>query len=120
MASSSGPGTFAAFIDLRPDSSDASLADQDQDVEKERQRKFLLQIQRTKWLAQRGKLSKSSANTAAGPIGVDLAKSVRMAQFGPEILSDEAYKERIKKDRNAYNTEKHKVLHYYQYYNVHG
>ena len=68
---------FAAFIDLNAE-------DQDQVAgEKERQRKFLLQIQRTKWLAQHGKMAAgaTSGNGTGASLGIDLAKSVRMKEL---------------------------------------
>lgn len=143
VASAAAAGSaLAAFIDLRDTS-------EDQDQEKERQRKFLLQIQRTKWLAQRGKLAKgtsvpgTTSSTGSAPTTpgscpgsitptsssagtcprVDRAKSVRMQDLQQDSIgtgSHEAYLERMKKDRSSYTTEKHKVLNYYNYFNING
>ena len=115
MTSATTAGALAAFIDLKDS--------EDQDVEKERQRKFLLQIQRTKWLAQHGKLAKAgvtstTAGTGTGAI-IDPSKSVRMKDLEPsETAADrkkveaepqkgtpETHLERMKKDRTSYNSE---------------
>lgn len=125
VTSATAPGTaLAAFVDLKDS--------EDQDVEKERQRKFLLQIQRTKWLAQHGKLDKAGVTgTTEGSSGtVDLSKCVRIKELEeskadkiesePSKGPSEPYDERMKKDRSSYNAEKHKILNYYNYYNVNG
>ena len=117
MTSATTAGSaLAAFIDLKDS--------EDQDVEKERQRKFLLQIQRTKWLAQHGKLAKAgvtstTAGTGTGAI-IDPSKSVRMKDLEPSetTVADrkkvepepqkgtpETHLERMKKDRTSYNSE---------------
>ena len=113
MTSATTAGSaLAAFIDLKDS--------EDQDVEKERQRKFLLQIQRTKWLAQHGKLAKAgvtstTAGTGTGAI-IDPSKSVRMKDLEPSETADkvepepqkgthETHLERMKKDRSSYNSE---------------
>lgn len=100
---SAGAGSaFAALIDLKD--SDESETD------RERQRKLLLQIQKTKWLAQHGKLTTSTsatsglsekvapgdgAPTTSGPnssssgSGLDLTKygSVRMKELQEAHIS---------------------------------
>ena len=85
MASAAAAGSaFAAFIDLKDS--------EDQDVgEKERQRKFLLQIQRTKWLAQHGKVAKATSGGSGASLGIDLAKSVRMKELQPNDQLQQGY-----------------------------
>jgi len=118
VTSATTAGALAAFIDLKDS--------EDQDVDKDRQRKFLLQIQRTKWLAQHGKLPQTGSTGT-----MDLSKCVRMKDLdqaetdktessGTQKAPQETYQERMKKDRTSYNSEKHKVLNYYNYYNVNG
>ena len=109
MTSATTAGSaLAAFIDLKDS--------EDQDVEKERQRKFLLQIQRTKWLAQHGKLAKAGVTSTTAGTGIDPAKSVRMKELEPSETADkvepepqkgthETHLERMKKDRSSYNSE---------------
>ena len=53
MASAAAGSAFSTLIDLKDS--------ENLDNENERQRKLLLQIQKTKWLAQHGKLSGSSS-----------------------------------------------------------
>ena len=75
-AAAAGSAFAAAFIDLRDSTSEiaSSSAATDQDTDPERQRKFLLQIQRTKWMAAHGKLSKTAPT-------IDLAKTVKMQEL---------------------------------------
>ena len=54
MASAAAGSAFSTLIDLKDSENNC-------DNENERQRKLLLQIQKTKWLAQHGKLSGSSS-----------------------------------------------------------
>ena len=90
VASAAAGSAFAALIDMKD--SDES------DFEKERQRKLLLQIQRTKWLASHGKISGSSSiasgfssekSSSKSAGGLDLSKygSVRMKELQEAHIS---------------------------------
>ena len=90
VASAAAGSAFAALIDMKD--SDES------DFEKERQRKLLLQIQRTKWLASHGKISGSSSiasgfssekSSSKSTGGLDLSKygSVRMKELQEAHIS---------------------------------
>ena len=69
-AAASGSSALAAFIDIRDSGEDQDL-DRGQG-DKERQRKFLLQLQRTKWLAQHGKLaSDKSAGSSTNTVRIN-------------------------------------------------
>ena len=106
VASAAAGSALAAFIDLRDSGSGAAEAgDHHPDLsqgDKERQRKFLLQLQRTKWLAQHGKLANNSDKVTS---------SVRMKELSMASASSNSDKselthmERMRKDRNAYSSE---------------
>lgn len=94
-AVSAGNTALAALMDLRDTETSTD--------EDDRQKKLLLQLQRTKWLAQHGKLAKSStANSSSSSLGIDLAKSVRLKELESPTSS---YMDRMTKDRNAYSSE---------------
>ena len=75
MASAAAGSALAALIDLRDSGGedhgglDAGLSGLSQG-DKERQRKFLLQLQRTKWLAQHGKLANNSDKVTANSVRI--------------------------------------------------
>ena len=98
VVSAGSSSAFAALIDLKD--SDESETD------RERQRKLLLQIQKTKWLAQHGKLTTSTSatsglsekatpppseapNSTSSGSGLDLTKygSVRMKELQEAHIS---------------------------------
>ena len=99
----SGSSALAAFIDIRDSGEDQDL-DRGQG-DKERQRKFLLQLQRTKWLAQHGKLASDKSDGSS-------TNSVRINELmqhsnssNSDSKSELTHMERMKKDRNAYSSE---------------
>lgn len=105
MASAAAGSALAAFIDLRDSGEDHDL-DRSQG-DKERQRKFLLQLQRTKWLAQHGKLVANNDKLAA-PSSVrinELQHSNSGTNSNSDAKSELSHMERMKKDRNAYSSE---------------
>lgn len=110
MASAASGSALAAFIDIRDSGEDQDL-DRGQG-DKERQRKFLLQLQRTKWLAQHGKLAANNDKLAATSAGSS-TNSVRInemqhsnsASSNSDTKSELTHMERMKKDRNAYSSE---------------
>ena len=108
-AAASGSSALAAFIDIRDSGEDQDL-DRGQG-DKERQRKFLLQLQRTKWLAQHGKLAANNDKLAATSAGSS-TNSVRINELmqhsnssNSDSKSELTHMERMKKDRNAYSSE---------------
>lgn len=116
-AAASGSSALAAFIDIRDSGEDQDL-DRGQG-DKERQRKFLLQLQRTKWLAQHGKLaSDKSAGSSTNSVRINELMQ-HSNSSNSDAKSELTHMERMKKDRNAYSSEKHRVMHYYQYYSLH-
>merc|ERR1719361_996832 len=104
---------------------------------------YCYKFKKTKWLAQHGKLTTSTSglsekatpppsdeapNSTCSGSGLDLTKygSVRMKELQEAHISGHEaelvdqkknHMEMIRKDRTTYGTEKHKILHYYQYYN---
>ena len=105
MASAAAGSALAAFIDLR-DSTEGGTADHHPDLsqgDKERQRKFLLQLQRTKWLAQHGKLANNSDKVTSNSVRMK-ELSMSSAQTSSD-KSELTHMERMRKDRNAYSSE---------------
>ena len=106
VASTAAGSALAAFIDLRDSGGGAPEADPDSGLshgDKERQRKFLLQLQRTKWLAQHGKLANNSDKVTSNSVRMK-ELSMSSAQTSSD-KSELTHMERMRKDRNAYSSE---------------
>lgn len=98
VASAAAGSAFSAFIDLR-DNSEA-----DQDVEKERQRKFLAQIQRTKWLAQHGK-SGATGSTANSSSISGFSRSISSSSSNKSLDISKYGSVRLKELQEAHMTQ---------------